>query len=172
MKTLTFLIAIVILSNPVFNQGFVELKSGEDTEVNGMMVSFNIVKKQTKKESDLYKLTATVTNQNNNTFRLFSTAQDFLVEEKKNALAYFQFTNANGKAMSSTSARFYPSPVRIKVPYECEKCPPLKKDEDPNEYYTKSVIIGTEFPIGSTISKVYNIRVPEGDEPTVRVIIY
>lgn len=174
MKKLALVIGLIIslLGNTLFAQRFTQLKNGEDSLVNGMIVSYNVVKKQTKKGNDLYRLTATVTNQENNYFRLFSTAQDFLVEETKNAFAYFQFTNATGKALSNTSAYFYPSPVHIKVPYECEKCPPLKKDEDPNEYYTKSVIIGTEFPVGSTLSKVYNIRVPEGEEPTVRVMIY
>jgi len=174
MKTpaLVTVFAIIILSSSLSAQGFVELKSGEDSQINGMIVSFNVVKKQTKKGNDLYKLTATVTNQENSNFRLFNKAQDVLIEETKNAIAYFQFTNATGKAMSSTGARFYPSPVYIKVPYECEKCPPLKKDEDPNEYYSKSMVIGTEFATGSTISKMYNIRVPEGEEPTVRVMIY
>jgi len=174
MKTYALVIGIIIsiLSNSLYSQGFIQLKKGEDSQVNGMIVSYNVVKKQTKKGNDLYRLTTTVTNQENNYFRLFSTAQDFIVEEKKNAFAYFQFTNATGKALSNTSAYFYPSAVHIKVPYECEKCPPLKKDEDPNEYYTKSMIIGTEFAIGSTVSKVYNIRVPEGEDPMVRVMIY
>ena len=174
MKTYALVIGIIIsiLSNSLYSQGFIQLKKGEDSQVNGMIVSYNVVKKQTKKGNDLYRLTTTVTNQENNYFRLFSTAQDFIVEEKKNAFAYFQFTNATGKAFSETKAYFYPTPIYVNVDYTCKKCPPLKKDEDPKKHKSKSVIIGTEFPPGSTSSNVYNIRVPEGEEPTVRVMIY
>jgi len=58
------------------------------------------------------------------------------------------------------------------VPYKCKKCTPVKKDEDPYNHYTKSVIIGTQLAAGSTLSEAFNIRVPEGEIPTVRVMIY
>lgn len=70
------------------------------------------------------------------------------------------------------AAIFLFNPIYINVDYTCDKCPPLKKDEDPKKYNNKSVVIGTQFPPGSTLSNVYNIRVPEGEDPTVRVMIY
>ena len=168
----TFVLTTIFFYCTVFSQEFVELKNGEDAHINGMLVSYSVVKKETKKGSDLYRLTATVTNQNNNYTRLFDNAMESFNEVPENALAYFQFTNANGKAFSSTSARFYPKPMYINVPYKCKKCTPVKEDEDPDNHYTKSVIIGSQLAAGSTLSDVYNIRVSEGEAPTVRVMIY
>jgi hypothetical protein len=166
------IVVIIFCVSPVFGQGFTELKDGEDSQINGMLVSYSVVKKETKKGSDLYRLTATVTNQDNNYTRLFEVATDYFNKEPQYALAYFQFTNANGKALSSTSTRFYPKPLYISVPYKCKKCTPVKKDEDPYNHYTKSVIIGTQLAAGSTLSEAFNIRVPEGEIPMVRVMIY
>jgi len=155
-----------------FGQQFVDLENGTDVEINGLLVSVNFVKKDTKKGSDLYKLTATITNHGGDYMRIFDLAPELFVEKPENALAYFQFTNANGKALSATSGYFYPKPMYIKVPYKCKKCPPIQKDEDPYEHYTKSIIIGTHFVSGATMSKSFNIRVPEGETPTVRVMVY
>lgn len=165
-------IITILFVTPVFGQGFTELKNGEDAQINGMLVSYSIVKKETKKGSDLYRLTATVTNQNSKHTHIFDVAMESFIEEPQNAIAYFQFTNANGKALSATSGHFYPNPLYISVPYKCKKCTPVKEDEDPYNHYTESVVIGSQFPVGSTISKVYHIRVPEGEVPTVRVMIY
>ncbi len=165
-------ISILLSVNPLKGQGFTELKDGEDMSINGMVVSYSVVKKQTKKGSDLYRLTATITSRDNDHLQIFNTAQDYIVNDTKNAIVFFQFTNATGKAFSDTKAYFYPNPIYINVNYKCPKCPPLKKDEDPDNYNSKSVIIGTQFPSGSTLSNVYNIRVPEGDKPTVRVMVY
>lgn len=166
------ILSIIILVSPVFGQEFTELKDGVDEQINGMLVSYSVVKKETKRGSDLYRLTATVTNQDNNYTRLFDVATESFNEEPQNALAYFQFTNANGKALSSTSARFYPKPLYISVPYKCKKCTPVKEDEDPYNHYTESIIIGSQLAAGTTLSEVFNIRVPEGEIPTVRVMIY
>ncbi len=172
MKEKLLLIVAVFIINYANSQTFTMLKDGADTEIDGMLVSYNVIKKGTKKGSDLYRLTATVTNQNNNYMRIFENAIEAFSENPDFTLAYFQFTNANGKAFSSTSARFYPKPLYINVPYSCKKCKPVAKDEDPENHYNKQVVIGTQFPVGSTISKVYNIRVPEGEIPTVKVMIY
>jgi len=167
-----FLFIFSILINPLFSQEFVELNSGEDVRINGLLVSFSAVLKESKKDSDLYRLTATVTNQGGDYIRVFDYSPDVFTEKPENALAYFQFTNATGKALSATNAYFYPKPMYIKIPYKCKKCPPIKKDEDPYEHYVKSVIIGTQFVSGSTLTSIYNIRVAEGETPTVRVMIY
>ncbi|MFK5857348.1 MAG: hypothetical protein QM503_14555 [Bacteroidota bacterium] len=164
--------ASTFIINPLAGQGFTELENGVDMEVDGMIVSYSVVKKQTKKGNDLYRLTATITSHTHTEIDIFNNAEDFLIEDPKGAIAYFQFTNATGKAFSETKAYFYPTPIYVNVDYTCDKCPPLKKDEDPKKHKSKSVIIGTEFPPGSTSSNVYNIRVPEGEEPTVRVMIY
>ncbi|MBC8320908.1 MAG: hypothetical protein H8E34_09320 [Bacteroidetes bacterium] len=174
MKIFTIVIVIIIgiLFNPLFSQEFVDLKNGEDAHISGFLVSYSVVKKETKKDSDLYRLTATVTNQSAHYMRIFDVAPESFLEVPQNALAYFQFTNATGKALSATAAYFYPRPKYLKVSYKCKKCPPIAKDEDPYEHFTESVIIGVEFNSGATISNAYHIRVPEGEEPTVRVMIY
>lgn len=175
MKKINSLIACVVLFliNPIFGQEFVDLQNGEDAHINGLLVTYSSVKKETKKGSDLYKIILSITNHGNDYLRVFSQSTETFVEKAENALAYFQFTNANGKALSATSARMYPKPLRIKVPYKCKKCPPpTDKDEDPYNHFTKSVIIGTQFVSGSTLSKTYNIRVPEGEIPTIRAMIY
>jgi len=165
-------IAFLIFSVPAFSQNFTELQHRKDVQINGLLVSYSVVNKGSKKGSDLYKLTATITNQGNDYLRIYSTAPKVFVKKPENALAYFQFTNATGKALSATSAHFYPKPMHIKVPYKCKKCPPIAKDEDPYNHYTKSVIIGTQFVSGSTMTKTFNIRVAEGNVPSVRVMIY
>ncbi|MDA3905328.1 MAG: hypothetical protein PF484_04555 [Bacteroidales bacterium] len=169
---LVLLLIFSILISPSFSQNFVDLKSGRDTEVNGILVSFNTVTKGTKRGNDLYRLTVTITNRGNDYMRIFNHSPEVFIKKPENAIAYFQITNATGKALSATNAYFYPKPMYIKVPYKCKKCPPIKKDEDPYEHYTKSVIVGTQFVSGSTLNKVLNIRVPEGETPTVRVMIY
>lgn len=169
-RILLFAFSLIVFTS--YSQEFVDLQSGDDVVINGLLVGFNVVKKETKKGADLYKLTATITNRGGDYIRIFDVSPELFVEKPENALAYFQFTNATGKAMSATNAHFYPKPKYIRVPYKCKKCPPIKKDEDPYDHYTKSVIIGTEFVSGSTISKVYNIRVAEGEIPQVRVMVY
>ncbi len=168
---ITFIL-VIIFTTPLVAQTFTQLEDGKDMQIDGMLVSYSVVKKKSKKGEDLYHLTATITSQESNHRRLFNTAQETLIEEPKNAIVYFQFTNATGKALSSTNAYFYPNRIYINVDYECDKCPPLKEDEDPYIHNSKSYIIGTEFPQGSTSSEVYNIRVIEGVIPTVRVMVY
>ena len=173
-KNTTVLILILsIFISPLFSQQFTELKAGEDVEINGLLVSFTVVKKGNKKGADLYKLTASVTNHGADYLKVFNQARETYIKSAEDAIAYFQFTNATGKAMSSTSAKFYPKPLYIKVPYKCKKCPPpTSKDEDPYNHYTKSVVVGSQFVSGSSLSKTLNIRVPEGETPTVRVMAY
>ncbi len=175
MKTLTIFITIItifLFPNSLDAQTFTQLEDGKDMQIDGMLVSYSVVKKKSKKGEDLYHLTATITSQESNHRKLFNTARESLIEEPKNAIVFFQFTNATGKALSSTKAYFYPNKIYINVDYECDKCPPIKEDEDPYIHNSKSYIIGTEFPQGSTSSSVYNIRVIEGDIPTVRVMVY
>ena len=175
MKKLLFTLLILFntLASPLFSQNFVELNNGEDQEINGILVSYNAVLKESKKGSDLYRITTTITNQGADYLRFFDSSPETFVEKPENAIAYFQFTNANGKALSATKEYFYPIPRYIKVSYKCKKCPPpTNKDEDPYEHYTKSVIIGTHFVSGSTSTKVSSVRVNEGEIPEVRVMVY
>jgi hypothetical protein len=175
MKNFTLLITFVLLiifTTPITAQTFTQLEDGKDMQIDGVLVSYSVVKKKTKKGEDLYHLTATITSQESNHMKLFNTAKESMIEEPKNAIVYFQFTNATGKALSSTNAYFYPNKIHINVDYECDKCPPIKEDEDPYIHNSKSYIIGTEFPQGSTSSSIYNIRVIEGETPTVRVMVY
>lgn len=169
-------ILILLLSlfiSPLFSQEFVDLIKEESIEVNELLASYTAVKKGTKKGSDLYKITISITNRGNDFLQIFNEAVPTFIKKPENAIAYFQFTNANGKAMSATSARFYPKPKYIKVPYKCKKCPPpTDKKADAYDHYTKSVIIGSQFVSGSSLSRTLNIRVPEGETPTVRVMIY
>lgn len=167
-----FLILFCFSVNQGFSQNFVELTDGQDVELNGMLVSYNAVLKESKKESDLYRITTTITNKAGDFMRIFDVSPEVFIEKPENALAYFQFTNANGKALSATNAYFYPTPMYVKVSYKCKKCGPLQKDEDPYEYFTKSAIVGTQFVAGSTLSKVSNVRVSEGEIPKVRVMVY
>ncbi len=173
MKNIYLLMLVVMLFSfqKVNSQDFVELKNGESAHIDGMMVSYTAVKKGNKKGSDKYLLTASITNQGADYIRIFNESTEQFIKEPHNALAYFQFTNANGKALSATSAHFYPDPKYIKVSYKCKKCPPIKKDEDPYNHNSKSVIIGTQFYSGSTKSKSFHIRVPEGEVPKVRVLV-
>ena len=161
-----------MMIKPVVSQTFNNLENGKDMQIDGMLVSYSVVKKKSKKGEDLYHLTATITSQESNHRKLFNTARESFTEEPKNAIVFFQFTNATGKALSSRDAYFYPNKIYINVDYECDKCPPIKEDEDPYIHNSKSYIIGTEFTKGSTLSNVYNIRVLEGQIPTVRVMVY
>ncbi len=170
--TITLFILFTMLISTAFTQDFIELNNGQDSQINGLLVSYTVVKKGNKKGMDLYRLTATITNQGGDYMQIFSTSPEIYVQKAENSLAYFQFTNATGKGLSATSGRFYPKPMYIKVSYKYKKCPPIAKDEDPYEHRTKSAIIGTKFAAGSTLSKVYNIRVAEGETPKVRVMIY
>ncbi len=172
MNRILTIIIINIIAINLYSQSFTELTNGNNVQIHGMLVGYTAVKKDTKKGSDLYRITATVTNQSSDYLKLFDYATETFEDNPQNALAYFQFTNANGKAFSSTSAHFYLNPKYIKVPYSCKKCPPVAKDEDPENHYTKSVIIGAEFVSGSTKSESYHIRVPEGEVPKVRVMVY
>lgn len=172
-STSLFILILSLFISPLFSQEFIELKAGDNVEVNGLLLSFTVVKKGNKKGADLYKLTASVTNHGADYLKVFNQARENYIKAAEDAIAYFQFTNATGKAMSSTSAHFYPKPMYIKVPYKCKKCPPpTDKDEDPYNHYTKSVVIGSKFSSGSSLSKTLNIRVPEGETPTVRVMAY
>lgn len=170
--TLLLMLVVYVSSFELLGQNFVDLTEGKNTTINGILVGYSAVKKETKKGSDLYRITVTITNQGADYLRLFETAPDYFEENTANTLAYFQFTNANGKALSATSARFYPSPKYISVSYSCKKCTPVAKDEDPDNHYTKSVLIGLQFPSGTTKSESYSIRVPEGEDPKVRVMVY
>jgi hypothetical protein len=171
-KFVLLLVIFAFMATNLKSQDFTQLENGKNIQVVGMLVGFTVVKKETKKGSDLYRLTATITNQSSDYLKIFETVPESFNDDPQNALAYFQFTNANGKALSATNARFYMNPKYIKVPYSCKKCPPIKKDEDPYNHYTKSVIIGAEFLSGSTKSESYHIRVPEGEIPKVRVMVY
>ena len=175
MKNLTLFIIFIttlMMIKPVVSQTFNNLEDGKDMQIDGLLVSYSVVKNKTKKGEDLYHLTATITSQTDKYLKLFNTAKETLKEEPKNAIVFFQFTNATGKAFSVTNAYFYPNRLYINVDYDCDKCPPLKEDEDSYIHNSKSYIIGTEFPSGSTSSDVYKIRVPEGEKPTVRVMVY
>ncbi|MBN2236636.1 MAG: hypothetical protein JW729_03700 [Bacteroidales bacterium] len=170
---ITTIVALGFLLNALSAQEFIVLENGQDQQINGMLVGFSAVLKETKKEADLYKITVTITNQGNDYLRIFESAPDVYIEKPEHAIAFFQFTNATGKALSATDARLFPHPLSVKVSYACKKCPPpTKKDEDPNEYYTKMAIVGTQFVGGATLNKVLNIRVPTGEEPKVRVMVY
>ena len=133
MKKLTALLFITfsVLTYSIKAQEFTDLSDGEDVEINGLLVSYTTVKKGTKKGADLYRLTATITNRGGDYVRIFDVSPEVFLQKPENAIAYFQFTNATGKAMSATNAHFYPKPKYIKVPYKCKKCPPVAKDEDP-----------------------------------------
>ncbi len=43
------IVVIIFCVSPVFGQGFTELKDGEDSQINGMLVSYSVVKKETKR---------------------------------------------------------------------------------------------------------------------------
>lgn len=166
------LLFVSLFIGSTFGQEFIELSDSQEIEINGLLVGYTSVLKESKKDSDLYRITTTITNRGDNYIRIFESSPDVFTEKPDNALAYFQFTNATGKALSATSAYFYPKPMYIKVPYKCKKCPPIAKDEDPYEHYVKSIIIGTQFVSGSTLTSQYNIRVDEGVIPKVRVMVY
>lgn len=172
-RTSTLILLLSLFISPLFSQEFTDLNKEESVEVNQLMASFTTVKKGNKKGSDLYKITVSITNRGDDFQIIFDEAVPTFIKKPENAIAYFQFTNANGKGFSATKTHFYPKPKYIKVPYKCKKCPPpTDKKADKYDHYTKSVIIGSEFLSGSSLNRTLNIRVPEGEIPRVRVMIY
>ncbi len=153
-------------------QNFVTLKAGETTQINSIAVSYIAAIKKTKKGEDLYRITVSITNRGGDFQQIFSRATRIFRKTVNNALAYFQFVNATGRAFSATSGKLYAQPLTIEVPYKCRKSPPpVDKKKDPYNYYVRPYIIGTQFQSGTTLTGTYNIRVLQGVTPIVRVMI-
>lgn len=151
-------------------QDYVDAKLGETKSNGNIEVNFTGVKKKTKKGEDLYRVNVTVTNQGTSWNVLFSTAERSYIKSNKSAVAEINFLNATGRGMSATTGWLFGTPVTIMVPYKCKKCPPPKdKDKDPYNHYIKNYVIGVSFQNGASIYNSYNIRVPEGSIPEVRV---
>ncbi|GMT45938.1 MAG: hypothetical protein IEMM0006_1770 [bacterium] len=153
-------------------QNFVTLKAGKTTQINNIAVSYIAAIKKTKKGEDLYRVTISITNRGGVFQRIFSRAVKTFRKTDNNALAYFQFVNATGRAFSAISGKLYAQPLTIEMPYKCRKCPPpADKKKDLYNHYVKSYIIGTQFQSGTTLTGTYNIRVSRGVTPVVRVMI-
>jgi hypothetical protein len=154
-------------------QQLVTLQNGKSTQINHYTVSYVATLKKTKKSEDYYRISVSVTNTGNDFLQLFPQATLSFVKEHQQPLAYFQFVNATGKGLSATSGKLYPNPVRMVVPYKCKKCPPPPADskQDPYNHYSASYYIGVQFRHGSVKVHRYDIRVPSGTTPVVKVIV-
>ncbi len=174
MKTTPYIFILFFLFSTVYvlGQNYVDLVPGETKIIKGIAVNCEGVVKKTKKGEDLYRITITLDNKDNNFIRLFTTAWKVFLKNDKSAIAKIRFLNATGRGLSATSGKLYGQPVNIKVPYSCKKCPaPTDKKTDPYHHYIKNYIIGIQFIKGSTLAKTYSIRVPQKKVPKVRVML-
>ncbi len=154
-------------------QQFVILKAGKTTQINGISVSYIAALRKSKKGEDYYRATVSITNNGGTYQQIFSEASKVFTKIGHDPLAYFQFVNATGRGFSAVSGKLYASPLTIMVPYKSKKCPPpTDSKEDPYNHFIETYYIGMQFPNGTTISKSFNIRVPEGALPVVRVMIH
>lgn len=171
LHALLFLSLFLIIST-AFGQDFINLKPGESQEINGIAVSYIAAKKKTRKGEDLYRVTVSLTNHGGDFIHLFPMAKKYFIKKVEKALAYVQFTNATGTGLSTTSAKIYSKPIRMKVPIDCLITPAPTDPDAPKSVHTiQNYIIGTRFLSGSTINGTYNVRVSHGDFPKVRVMI-
>ncbi len=153
-------------------QQFVTLRAAKATQINGISVSYIAAIRKTKKGEDYYRVTVSITNNGGNIQQIFSEASKVFTKIGHNALAYFQFVNATGRGFSAVSGKLFARPLTIAVPYKTKKCPPpADRKEDPYNHYIVTYYIGMQFQRGATITRAYNIRVPEGTNPVVRVMI-
>ncbi len=154
-------------------QQFIRLTAGKNTQINNMSVSYIAALRKSRKGEDYYRITVSVTNNGADYLQLFPRAVKTYVKTGHSALAYFQFVNATGRGFSATSGKLYARPLTMVVPFKCKKCPPPPPNskKDPYNHYVSTYIIGTQFRNGSTLSHSYNIRVPQGVVPVVRVMV-
>jgi hypothetical protein len=169
---LTFLLVSFFAGVHLEAQQFVTLKAGKNTQINGITTSYIAALKKSKKGADYYRITVSITNNSSDLQQLFSEASLTFIKNNHQPLAYFQFVNATGRGLSATSGKLYARPLTMQVPYKSKKCPPPKDPkEDPYNHYVATYYVGTQFRNGSTISHTFDIRVPEGTIPVVRVMI-
>jgi len=154
-------------------QQLVTLQNGKSTQINNYTVSYVATLKKSKKSEDYYRVSVSVANSGNDYLLLYPQATLNFVKEQQQPLAYFQFVNATGRGFSATSGKLYPNPLTMVVPYKCKKCPPPPADskQDPYNHYSASYYIGVQFRHGSVKVHRYDIRVPSGTVPVVKVII-
>ncbi len=174
MKRLTLLLSVsVVFSFLEINaQQLVTLHNGKDTQINNYTVSYVASLKKSKKSEDYYRINVSVANDGGDYLELFRLATKTFNKEHLQPVAFFQFANATGRGFSATSGKLYPNPLTITVPYKCKKCPPpTNSKEDPYNHYSATYYIGVQFKQGSIITKRFDIRVPAGKEPVVKVIV-
>ncbi len=135
-------------------------------------MSYVATMKKSKKSEDYYRITVSVTNSGSDYMELFREAETRFDKEHLQPLAFFQFSNATGRGFSATTGKLYPQPLTMPVPYKCKKCPPPSDSKkDPYNHYTVTYYIGVQFRHGSLITGRYDIRVPAGTKPVVKVIV-
>ncbi len=170
-KVFLLLVSVLFAFSEMSAQQLVTLHNGKDTQINNYTVSYVATRKKSKKSEDYYRITVSVTNNGGNYLELFREAETSFNKEHLQPLAFFQFANATGRGFSATTGKLYPNPLTIAVPYKCKKCPPpTNSKEDPYNHYTATYYIGVQFRHGSLITGRYDIRVPAGTEPVVKVI--
>ena len=162
----------LLFSSAVHAQQFITLHAGKNTQINGFTASYVAVLRKSKKGEDYYRVTVSLINNENDYLHLFGRATETFIKSDQEPLAVFQFANATGRGLSATKAKMYPHPLTISVPYKCKKCPPPSNPkEDPYNHYVKKYYIGVQLQHGSIIMGRYDIRVPAGMKPIVRVSI-
>ena len=170
--TLLLLLSGIFVFSEMSAQQLVTLHNGKDTQINNYTVSYVATMKKSKKSEDYYRITVSVTNSGSDYMELFREAETNFDKEHLQPLAFFQFANATGRGFSATTGKLYPHPLTMPVPYRCKKCPPPSDSkEDPYNHYTATYYIGIQFRHGSLITGRYDIRVPAGTEPVVKVIV-
>ncbi len=170
--TLSLFLILFFIGTQVEAQQFVTLQAGKTTQINDISASYIVAKKKTRKGEDYYRVTVSITNNGGNYQQIFSEASKVFTKIGHNALAHFQFVNATGRGFSAVAGKLYARPLTIAVPYKTKKCPPpTDSKEDPYNHYIATYYIGMQFQSGATITHTYSIRVPEGANPVVRVMI-
>lgn len=153
-------------------QSYVDLKLGESKQDDNIKATFNGAIKKTKKGEDYYRVTVTITNEGMGWHTIFDRAMQTYVKSEKSVIVHVNFLNATGRGMSSTTGKIYGNPIYVDVPIRVKKCPPPKdKKEDPYNHYLRRYVVGVQFANGSSLVHSFNIRVPEGTTPQVRVML-
>jgi len=171
-STFFIFIFFLFISSLGFSQDFINLSPGKTREINGVAVSYVAAKKKTKKGQDLYRVTVSITNHGGDYIQVFHMARKVFVKTDQNALAYIQFMNATGRAMSATSGKIYSKPLTVQVPIDIPKCPPPTNPKaDKYNHVIRTYVMGTRFLSGRTLSRTFNVRVSQGSFPQVRVML-
>jgi len=165
MKAL-LLLATLCIATTTFAQQAAELEPGKPLSFNGIEFGYEIRNQQTKAVKDetysRYEITAYVSNKSGCTKIMFP-RQTLFGEERQNQLAQFDCLNATGKRLTSKGTLLEARP--FVVPYRQS----VKNQEGKLVTTTTNVEAGHMLRNGETVTSIFIVIVPQGEQPRVQV---